>query len=384
MEIVEARSGEAIHALREEWEALVARSERATIYQTWEWNETWWRVFHQGKRLRLLLAYERGVLIGLAPFYVSRHLGTPLRRLAFVGTGASDYLDVIASEEHAPRVCAAVLHHLAASRDFDLADLQQLRPTALLREALSGSDVMPQEQRVFLTPQEVCPCLRLPPTWEAYAARLSGNMRSQLSRRSKQAARSFQHIETFCADSDDLPAAMTALFELHQRRWNARLLPGVLGTRRAQVFHRQVAERLLHRGWLRLYLMRVEGRIVSALYCFRFRERCYYYLGGFDPDLSRYSLGTLLMAHAIREAIAEGCTEFDFLRGNEAYKYRWLPEDRMNYRLLLSHPRSLRSHAMLRLNRLEVYVERRAKAFAEQQGRSRSPASESTSRWGRE
>ena len=75
----------------------------------------------------------------------------------------------------------------------------------------------------------------------------------------------------------------------------------------------------------------------------------------------------MLTAHAIKQAISEGCTEFDFLRGDEPYKRRWLPESRTNARLLLSHRRSVRSHTMLRLNRLENFVEHKAKAFAARQ-----------------
>jgi len=373
VEVQEVRGGDAIFTLRDEWDDLVTRCERATIFQTWEWNEAWWRTFHGGKRLRLLLFRQNGTLVGLAPFYISRHLGTPLRRLAFVGTGASDYLDVLAPDEYAPDVCAAVMRHLTSSRDFDLADLQQMRPTALLREAVERRlSAAPNVPHLSLTAQEVCPCAVLPSSWEEFRARLSANMRAHLSRRGRQAAKTFADLEMRRVEDADLSEAMTALFDLHQKRWNARLLPGVLGTKKVQTFHHRIAERLQRRGWLRLYLLRATGRFVAALYCFRFRERFYYYLGGFDPTLSRHSLGTILMAHAIREAIAEGCAVFDFLRGNEDYKYRWLPEAPMNHRLLLGHPRSLRSHALLRLNHLERYVERHAKAFAERRVKSRS------------
>jgi CelD/BcsL family acetyltransferase involved in cellulose biosynthesis len=202
-------------------------------------------------------------------------------------------------------------------------------------------------------------------------ARLGKKMRSNLSYYDRLLPRTFEKVETRLASPDELPAAMTALFDLHQKRWNVRLLPGVLGGRRTQAFHRLVAERSQARGWLRLHLIRIDGRIVSALYCFRFRERYYYYLGGFDPALGRYSPGTVLTAHAIRQAIAEGCEEFDFLRGAEPYKYRWTPEERVNQRLLMTRPRSLRSRALLQLNRLEHYVEHRAKEFAEQWGREK-------------
>src|SRR5947209_17193685 len=103
--VVESRSGGAITALRTEWNALLDRCERATVFQTWEWNQAWWRAFGRGKRLRLLEVRDGGELVGLAPLYISQHLGTPLLRLAFVGTGASDYLDLLTPDARAAEVC---------------------------------------------------------------------------------------------------------------------------------------------------------------------------------------------------------------------------------------------------------------------------------------
>lgn len=369
LHIMELRHAEALTGLRDEWNALLEHCERATLYQTWEWNEAWWQMFHRRKRLRLLLLRRGETLVGIVPLYVSRHLGTPLRRLAFLGTGAADYLDVLCREADAPAVYAAMRDYLEQGRGYDMADFQQMRPTALLHEAAQMPAAPETRLKTAETVQEVCPSLTLPNTYDAFAARLSKSMRYHISRHEKSLRKDFPTISLRLADAAELPHAMTALFDLHQKRWNARLLPGVLGGDRIQAFHRLVAERFAARGWLRLYLAQTEERTLAALYCFRFRERHYYYLGGFAPELGKYSLGTLLMNHAIRAAIAEGCTEFDFLRGNEAYKYRWQPTERPNYRLLLVKPRSLRSRALLELNKLERVVERKAKAFAEQRGR---------------
>ena len=60
--------------------------------------------------------------------------------------------------------------------------------------------------------------------------------------------------------------------------------------------------------------------------------------GRFEPTLARLSLGTVLTARAIRHAIeADGAAEFDFLRGNEPYKYKWGALDRYNRRVSITH-----------------------------------------------
>jgi CelD/BcsL family acetyltransferase involved in cellulose biosynthesis len=366
VKLTETRDPAALTALREEWDALVGRAEQATIYQTWEWNDAWWRAYARGKRLRLLLVHDGPDLIGLAPFYSSRHLGTPLRRLAFVGTGASDYLDVLAAPDAEPHVCAEVCKHLADSGDYDLADLQQLGAASPFAAHVSGHPVSGLNgHRVALRRIETCPYVDLPVSWDAFLNTLGKKMRSNVTYYERLAARDLADASmTLCAGAD-LPEAMEALFRLHQRRWRSRMLPGVLGSGSVRRFHRDVADRFSSRGWLRLHVTRVGGDIVAALYCYSFRNRYYYYLGGFEPALGKYSLGTVLTASAIRQAIAEGCEEFDFLRGHEAYKYRWKPRERENAQCLIARPPSWRSNAMLALNRLERYIERKAKAYSD-------------------
>jgi CelD/BcsL family acetyltransferase involved in cellulose biosynthesis len=376
--IVELTDRECVSRLGNEWRALQERCRDVSPYQTWEWNDAWWRHFGARKRPCVLLLYaDRTDLVAIAPLYTSWHLRTPLRRLAWMGTGLSDYLGPLIAQAHEQEAARALLAHIDSGlRGWDLADLQQLRPISpLLALAPKPLPYRPDESQCVL-PMEACPYLALPPTWEDLTRRLGKKMRSNLGYYERLLFKTFPDAAYSLADATTLDAGMTAFFELHQNRWNARWLPGVLANRRVQAFHREVAARFLDRGWLRLHLLRIGGEIRSALYCFAFGGRTYYYLGGFAPDLAKYSLGTLLTAQAIREAIREGSTEFDFLRGNEPYKYRWLPDERMNHRLLLLRCRAglgglgeLPGRAGFALNRVERYVEHRAKAFSEQQGR---------------
>lgn len=419
LRIVEKSRRDSIAALQTEWRALQAQCPQASPYQTWEWNHIWWRHYGARKRLRLLefhvieagadrsdngsenkfkagikgrigsesASNSAGKLVGIAPLYTSRHLGTPLRRLAWVGTGQSDYLDLLVLPEYAAEVAAALRQHLEDGlRGWDIADLQQLRddshlheqsvPTTSPRSSDENLAKRFEAQTQSLLPMEPCPHLPLPDTWDAVTARLGKKMRSNLGYYDRLLHKTFTDANYALADTETLSTGMTALFELHQKRWNARWLPGVLGGKKVQAFHRDIAACFLERGWLRLHTLAVDGDIRAALYCFAYADRTYYYLGGFAPELSKYSLGTLLTGHAIRHAIAEQHTEFDFLRGNEPYKYRWLPNERINHRLLIlrTYDRlgglgELPGRAGFALNRVERYVEHRAKAFAEQQGR---------------
>ncbi|MCC6441942.1 MAG: GNAT family N-acetyltransferase [Armatimonadetes bacterium] len=352
-----------LSGLAAEWDDLAARSLSASIFQTWEWADAWWRHFGRGRRLLLLIFREEGRLAGLAPFSVKRHLNLPLRKLEFLGTGLTDTLDILIRPDCAEYVLPRLQQSLFDScRLWDMADFQQLPEESPLADGRILQADAPR-MHISLFPQEVCPVVSLPGRWEDFTALLGKKMRYNIGYYERLMRKDFRY-EVGMAGEEDLEAEMDAFFSLHRRRWRKRRLPGVLQNISVQRFHHDVARRFLRRGWLRLYYLKLDGVTRASLYCFQRADRAYYYLGGFDPDLGRYSPGTVLTAHALREAVGAGCRYFDFLRGHEAYKYRWEPANRVNNRLLLAKP-GLCSAAMLGLNRLERKAEARLKDWIE-------------------
>ena len=125
------------------------------------------------------------------------------------------------------------------------------------------------------------------------------------------------------------------LFDLHRMRWAHRGESGVLADTQIQQFHRAAGPKMAEHGMARVYRLCIGAKTVAAIYCLLDRSRVYSYIGGFDPDLSRYSPGSLLIRHAIRRALEDGQAEYDFLRGGEAYKERWGATPRGNRRIVI-------------------------------------------------
>jgi CelD/BcsL family acetyltransferase involved in cellulose biosynthesis len=107
-------------------------------------------------------------------------------------------------------------------------------------------------------------------------------------------------------------------------------------------FHREFTREAQGRGWLRLYLLEVDAAPVAGWYGWRLGNRFSYYQAGFDPAWGRYSVGFLLLAETVREAIAEGASEYDLLLGDEPFKARFATGRRLGRSVLLA-PRVSRS-----------------------------------------
>jgi CelD/BcsL family acetyltransferase involved in cellulose biosynthesis len=303
-------------ALAPAWDALWRRSPEATPFQSPQWLLPWLTHFGAGGELATVATRDGEALTSIAPLYVLREDDESLGLL--LGTGISDYLDMLGDG-------AAALDALQTI-DCQLWDLQQLRPSSTLLTA-----TLPGGLAENVEDQEPCPILRIEGASEELESLLSTHARKKL----RYYRRSLERLGDVCveeATEDNLDALLETLYALHAARWRRRNLPGVLADAATQQFHHEVARNFLRAGALRMYATRVEGRVVAIFYGFAHGATVYYYLSGYEPELEKLSIGTLIVAHALERAISDGATTFDFLRGAEEYKYAWGASDRMNRR----------------------------------------------------
>ena len=359
----DSRRAAEMDALEPEWQRLASVCPAATVFQTFEWNRAWWRQFgdRQGRRLRLVTFRDPdGTLVGLAPLMTSFWYATPLRRVSFLGTGTSDYLDVLAAPGREPEVAERLYHYLESAGGWQIADFQQLRVGSAFRQYLPDAA---HELTVLDAPGEACPFLPLPPTWAELLQGLGKKTRANVGYYDRALSKVYEVEIGPVTDEAALDGELSRLFELHARRWNQRWLPGVFAGRRVQAFHRDAARRLLRQGWLRLFALKLDGETQASLYCFRYGGRLCYYQGGFEPTLARLSLGTVLTARAMQAAVAEDCTVFDFLRGDEPYKAKWTDRSQVNLRRLVTRSGTPFTLLVRQAQKAEAAIEERGKAW---------------------
>ena len=101
-------------------------------------------------------------------------------------------------------------------------------------------------------------------------------------------------------------------------------------------FFREIAEGFLASGRLRLAFLSANGTDVASVFQFRSGTATLLYNSGYDPEHRAANPGLVLIARSISQAADEGCTEYDFLRGTERYKYDLGGVDRVVCRLTVS------------------------------------------------
>ena len=331
------------HALRAEWTELLEASASDCIFLTWEWLSTWWKHLGAGRRLDLLAIRKDDELIGLLPLMVSPMRpgrSVPCRARQFLGCGSvgSDYLDVIVRAGLEPEALGALAARLA--RDGVMVDLAQLNRRSAAASSLAER-LERQGWHVSDQPGDVCPFIELAGhTWPSFLQSLGGrhryNVKHRLDRLVKRAMR-FQLVES----EDRRREALATLVRLHRKRWSERGGSTALDAANLVAFHEEFSRLALERGWLRLFVMYLEGDPVAALYGFRYRGTFYFYQTGFDPAHAREGVGQATVGLTIQHAIEEGCAEYDMLHGDEPYKFDWAGKVRELVRLQL-YPGSAR------------------------------------------
>ncbi|MBI4607459.1 MAG: GNAT family N-acetyltransferase [Candidatus Rokubacteria bacterium] len=306
------------------WSDLEARSLHPVPFLSWSWQTLWWEAFGDGRPLKILrVADSDGQPVGLLPLYEK----VPGIWQLVGGVDISDYLDVIAVRDREEEVWVELLQHRAAEPEvWDLHCVRAASPTVSLLPALAPafglSTVVQREER--------CPVVRLPDSWDGYLGRLSGKDRHELRRKLRRLEREWPgaRVRSHTAAAG-LDAAMDAFLTLHRKSkaGKARFMDT-----RMEGFFRRVAMALAARGSLRLWFLERDGAAVATYFCLEFAGSVAIYNSGFDPVHAALSPGTVLLAHVLRDAIERRVTRFDFLRGDEPYKYAFggVAEDLFN------------------------------------------------------
>ncbi|MFH1623810.1 MAG: GNAT family N-acetyltransferase [Pseudomonadota bacterium] len=324
----------AFDILVNDWKELVKKTPFNEVFLTSQWQSTWWRHFGKNKELRLLaVRQEEGELLGLASFLIESSPDGKRVMKFLGGTDVTDYLDIIAKSGYEQEMCKKTVDFWKSiDEEWDLIDCHSLKDTAI---ALNGLKELAMEHgySVEVSVEDVCPKINLPASWEDYLELLDTKDRHELRRKIRRVEKLPESVDRHSTEKADSLAREMGLFLSLHRKSNAEK-EGFMN-KGMESFFLAIANILFPENWLKLSFLRIGGIHVASSLCFDYQNKICLYNSGYDPTYSYLSPGIVLVAHLIREAIACGRSEFDFLRGREPYKYRFGARDSNIYRMVV-------------------------------------------------
>lgn len=321
---------EAFTQLQQEWNELLSRSTFNNIFLTWEWQYNWWMAYQPGALWIITIRDENGQLFGLAPLFVDSANGEQVvREIGCVDV--TDYLDLLVDQNCGEAVMDCLASFLADNRDYyDRINLCNLPP-----QSCTYQHFAPILQKYgFSTAfeqQEVCPIIELPSDWESFLMMLDKKQRHELRRKLRIAAGQ-PGLDWYMVNNEhNLETELSKFLKLMSESTEEKA--SFLADASNMAFFGRVMPVMWKNGWLQLSFLTLNGEPIATYLNFDYDQRILVYNSGLSLAHGQFSPGIVLVAHVIRYAVEHNYVEFDFLRGNEEYKYRLGGKDRPVYML---------------------------------------------------
>ena len=307
-----------------EWNALVESSITDTPFLRHEYLSQWWQTLGGGEwkqaELVLVSASENGKLIGIAPLFKADYEG----RAALLLVGSieiSDYLDLIVRAEDLPRFLSGLIDFLASSGTcsglpFDWYNLPDSSPTLAALKAESDRRGWNYHEEIY----RPTPRIALTGDFDAYLAGIEKKQRHEIKRKMRRAMEDERDVRFYVVEeASTLGAEIDDFFKLMIQDPNkAGFLTDAMRTQVTATLKSAFAN-----GYLWMAFLSVDGVKAAGCVNFDYKNKLWGYNSGVNRDFMELSPGWVLLGHQIQWACEHGRYEFDFMRGDEDYKYRF-------------------------------------------------------------
>ena len=340
--------------LKEKWNELLSFNSYKNICLTYEWAYAWWKVFGDQYKLMIITVQENQMWYALAPFMIqklSSFLPNSAQNLLFIGTGLSDYHDILLKQGFEKTAIESILKYLInVYKSWGIVRLRHFpenskTPLIVINTVKNGID----QTKIDLVFKETvkCPYLLLNSNWELYYKNVSRNLRSDMTKRLNRMKRNFdvkfEKIEP--KTEEDYHRYLDEFIKINLKRWKQKNERNIFSFEKSdhQKYYYQLTKDFTRQRSILFYVLKLNHKIVAYIYCFKYNNVIYPWNTAFDPEYFRFSVGKILHRLAIEDAFKSGYKEFDFMRGDEDYKLKWTNKTRINSEIILLNSKNLLS-----------------------------------------
>ena len=189
------------------------------------------------------------------------------------------------------------------------------------------------EFKIEIMDEDVSPFLVLPNSWEEYLSSLRKKHRHELRRKIRRLEENVKFTSGDIYDPGEIYNNLDEFIYLH--KISSKEKENFMNENREKFFKELILNLSKENKIIYSYLQ-VENKTVSSSISFYLSDTRYLYNSGFDPKYNYLSVGLLNHAFAIQRSIAKRFKIFDFMRGNERYKYELGGIDKLIYSITIS------------------------------------------------
>lgn len=304
---------------REAWRQLEERAERAELFTTYDWIDSWLRAFWPDRPLAFQFVWRGDRLEGLLPL-VRDLAGLLWCRDSLVSpvnphTTRLNVLTALPPDE----ILQAVLRHLRHTNPSIRLGVKHLAVDDPATDALLR--LAPEEKLGTVVRQSHrSPIITLDDGWEAYQRSLTTHYRGEMRRRRRKIEQLGSAEYRLITTPDVVEPAMRDLIEIEKASWKYGAGTSWATQGEAVRFFLDLAKRRAGSGNLRLHILDLDGRPAAYQFGVAHRRTLYTLHTSYRDDARRLAAGTALTGYMVEDACAAGYTVVDLLGNNEQWK----------------------------------------------------------------
>ena len=310
-------------ALAQEWDAL-AQELGATPFAFPGWFDAWLAAFAVPDPL--IVAVRRGP--ALAGVMALADEGST--RSSLTNWHSPRFEPLAADAGAAAALARAAIQARRLSLSFVEAESETM--TAIVNAATDAG------YAVHSRDAEESPEVAIDGSWDEYLPTISKNMRREFKRRQKRLAAVGEFTFEVHDGSGSLETYVDEAFAVEAASWKGTSGTAVAVDAAMLDFYKRVAAWAAPRGWLRICLMRLDGKPIASDFALEADGVFYSMKGGYDPAYAKYSPGRIMDGLEIQRAHEIGLRRFEFGGDAEHHKLQWRPQFRQLAHVALFAP----------------------------------------------
>lgn len=332
--------------IKSQWNTLVNDSTFPNIFLTWEWLSLWLDFFGRSCRLQTVAFFSGPTLVAAMPIYeckVSFMRGHGTSSLCLIGDGplvSPDYLGPIVKNEYVEVVTGMLTTYF----DKVFSKYGVVRLSALNKKSEGTARLINNLEKfyqIIILAEESCPILLLPDSYESFLAGLSKKRKKRIEYEIRRAEKKFDVYLKCFREENDAGKIFDVIAKVYDRSSKRYTVANGFANIDYLDFHKKVMLDFAKKGWLRFYVLSFNNEPVSYVYGYVFNNTFWFYQTSFDVSQKKFAPGSIILQLVIESVINEGIKEFDFLRGEEPYKYQYNTGERKLHTALVFRSKNL-------------------------------------------
>jgi CelD/BcsL family acetyltransferase involved in cellulose biosynthesis len=302
------------------WAELAARTQ-APPYMHPGWLRCWWPAFGTGE-LEVRALWKAGRLTAVLP------LGRRRGQLESTANYHTPVFGIVAEDQAAAASMARELFRDAPAQVSLTTAAPEAATLRVCQDAAQEAGF-----RVVSRPHLLSPYVELDYGWNEYKRDLHSHLLRNLRRGRKQLEEQGPLVMEIVTGGAMLEERLDQAMQVEASGWKGKTGTAIQSRPHTRWFYREMARWAAERGLLRLYLLRLSGRVLTMCLTLQQHGVCYMLKGGYDEAFKRYSPGNILTEALIEDCANRGITRVEMNGEADPYKMNWATGTRQYMRM---------------------------------------------------